>query len=153
MNKIDALQLARELLKEHNLGHYSVVLSQRRRNVGRCYRHSNKIALSAHWIACNDEAFIKGVILHEIAHALAPPQAEHNHEWREIALSIGCNGLRLVQQNEGVRPQAKWIATCRKCGEKHIRHRMTRNNKCCGVCMETYDPEYILVFKLNPDYK
>jgi len=63
-------------------------------SAGRAWPQRNLIKLSRSFFACeeNFNREFREVVLHELAHVIAPPRAGHNHIWREIALKIGSNG-------------------------------------------------------------
>lgn len=50
---------------------------------------SRSIALSAAYAAAASPYRARMVLLHEIAHAIAGPQAGHGREWKNICYSIG----------------------------------------------------------------
>lgn len=77
----------------------------------------------------NDLNEVKDVILHEIAHALAGHAAGHGRIWKHYAMSIGASPNRTSDSEsfkEVVAMNAKYVATCPKCGQKYYRGRLTR---------------------------
>jgi len=118
---------------------------------GVCKRGKRIISLSSKLVSLNNELEVRDTILHEIAHALAPHGAGHGEQWREKALSIGCNGSRCCGK-EVITPPAKYTAICGTCGRVVNKNRM--RVLACGQCCKTrnggkFSSEYILNFKRN----
>lgn len=67
---------------------------------------------------------IKNTVLHEIAHAIAGPDAGHGPRWKEIARRIGCNAKRCTHE---FRPLSSYKYVI-KCGHGCV-HRRTRLSK------------------------
>jgi hypothetical protein len=91
----------------------------------------------------NDEREVRDTILHEIAHALAPPGAGHGAKWQAVALSIGCSGRRCYGQ-EVARPAPKFKGTCPVCRRVIYRHR--RMVVSCAKCKAEFDPSFAFVW-------
>lgn len=93
MDLIHAEILANCLLVKHGLRDYNFSFDNSKKRFGFWHYNKKSISLSKNLTLLNEEAHVKDCILHEIAHALAPKGAHHNHEWQKIALSIGawCN--------------------------------------------------------------
>ena len=104
-----------------------------------------RITISKGLTQANNEAVVKNVILHEIAHALAGPFCGHGSHWRKIALQIGCDGERVQRKAEHVKP--KWVSTCPN-GHRAFKNRRARNVS-CGRCSDTFNPAYRLVYTPN----
>lgn len=107
---------------------------------GYCFIKKQLIALSSLLTELNDEAEVIDTILHEIAHALAPKRAWHNQEWKTIATTIGCTGLRCYQ-NDVLTPPKQWLGTCPVCTRTVLRHRR-KNIACAHCCRGTYQTQY-----------
>jgi predicted SprT family Zn-dependent metalloprotease len=110
---------------------------------GKCNYGRREISLSQFLVALNDEADVKETILHEIAHALAPPRAGHGPAWRAIATSIGCNARRCYGE-EVVQPSPKYKGTCPGCRRVIYRHR--RTVVACGKCSPVFDRRYLFAW-------
>jgi predicted SprT family Zn-dependent metalloprotease len=124
-----------------------------RRRFGCCNYTYKKISLSRALVSVNDEARVKNTILHEIAHALVGTGHGHDAVWQRKAIEIGCDGNRCYTIKNTVVPESKYVAVCNSCGHKHPRHRTPTKTTACGFCCKgTFKTEYILTFKLNPNY-
>jgi predicted SprT family Zn-dependent metalloprotease len=73
---------------------WSAAYDNSRTCAGMCVFRSRTLSFSRHLIARASAEEMRDTVLHEIAHALAGPRHGHNSKWREIALRIGCNGVR-----------------------------------------------------------
>lgn len=88
------VELARTLLAEHGLGHWKVRVDNAQRRLGVCYHQRQTISLSRQFLAVGTDEQAQDTILHEIAHALAGPDAGHGPEWKAIAERIGATPER-----------------------------------------------------------
>lgn len=81
MNIDDALALGTTLLEEHGVTDHTVQMTKRLTTLGAAhYWHEQTIRLSYSMVMLNDEATVRLVILHEIAHALVERDVvSHNH--------------------------------------------------------------------------
>ena len=93
MDPAAAKKLLNKKLAEHGLkargwtGHLDSAL----RRFGVCYHTKKRISLSRHLVALNSDEETLDTILHEIAHALAGPEAGHGLQWRTVASRIGAD--------------------------------------------------------------
>ncbi|MEM1107600.1 MAG: SprT-like domain-containing protein [Planctomycetota bacterium] len=141
MDLPSAGQLAHALMQTHGLtaDGWTFRFNQRKRTLGLCNYTTKRIELSAPFVARNDESEIRDVILHEIAHALTPPEVPpevstartraknhahaarpHGPAWQATCLKIGANPHRL--NTTAVAPEGKWQAVCPGCQTTHHRH-------------------------------
>ena len=80
---------ARDLMNRHGLEEWTLRFSVARRRLGAC-RSGDRVILLARHHAVNDRPEqVTDTILHEIAHALAGPEAGHGPAWKAIAHRIG----------------------------------------------------------------
>ncbi len=80
-----------------------------------------------------DEAALRRLVLHEIAHALVGVNHGHDSVWREMSLRIGGDGLRCTANP--VPAPGKVEVTCSGCRQVHRWYRKPRyrNYRCkCG---------------------
>lgn len=148
--------LAKQLLNQHGLDTFLVKFDNAKRRFGLCRNEKKVISISLPLLNLNDEARVRDVILHEIAHALHYNKYErrslflrrsrqvHGETWKEIARSIGCNGLRCysVVKAQGSlapvqKPPARFIYQCPECMKISETHR--HSNSACGVCCKKYN--------------
>ena len=95
----------------------------------------------------NGEKDVVDTILHEIAHALVGLKAGHGPIWQRKAREIGCNGLRCFG-DEVITPKAKYVAECKN-GHQFEAHRKPSSRRSCSRCCKTFNPDYILEYKIN----
>ena len=131
----DADRLARRLIEQHRLGDWQFGFNRRKRSLGLCWYERRRIELSIHFAARHEEAEVRDVILHEIAHALAGPKAAHGPKWRTICRAIGARPERC---SDTAMPAGHWRATCPTCRCEFNRFRRPPRNRrylCpkCGV--------------------
>lgn len=131
METTTAATLARTLMNEHGLGHWTFQFDRATVRLGSCHHGRQRITLSERIVRITDEATVRNTILHEIAHALVGPGHGHGYTWMSKAISIGCDGRRCHSVDTW--EVAKWLGTC-GCGRKYRRHRLTKNVREHGRC-------------------
>lgn len=136
MHPTTASYLARKLMNEHGLGHWSFRFDARAvKRLGACRHGERTISLSEKLVRLADEATVRNTILHEIAHALVGPGHGHNAVWRRKATAIGCDGERYHKLDTN--QLAPWRAVCPSCAKPFHRHRLAanvRDNSACPHC-------------------
>lgn len=80
---------ARDLMDRHGLEEWTLGFIAARRKLGECRSLHRRIALSRHHAVIASRELVTDTILHEIAHALAGPEAGHGPAWKVIARRIG----------------------------------------------------------------
>jgi predicted SprT family Zn-dependent metalloprotease len=126
---------ALKLMQQHGLYGWTFSITNSRTTLGHIWYDKKAIEVSITNIWVNPWAQVRNTILHEIAHALAHKQGHsgHDHVWRRIAISIGCDGERLSPMPA----PKKYIATCHNCGRTSSRSR--KGNVACGSCCRKYN--------------
>ena len=133
MNLSEAKALAERLMIEHGAGHYTLHFDDSRRRFGVCRRYERTITLSKPLTELNEQKHVEDVILHEIAHAISP-EGGHGRKWRQVALSIGCNGQRCYG-SDVITPSKPWRGTCSEaCG--NVFDRFRRIDGRCKKCKQ-----------------
>jgi len=152
MDLKQAHYLALELMSKHGITQtgWNFKFDNTNRRFGVCKYYSKIIGLSKKLTLINDEARVKDVILHEIAHALTPGHG-HDHIWRKKAIEIGSTGERCYTETNTNTPESRYIGTCPK-GHIHKRHKATSKIYSCNKCSLKFNKEYIITWKLNPEY-
>ena len=85
----DVAVRARELMDRHGLGEWALRFSGARKKLGECRPRQKLIRISrAHAVNGAPEQ-VTDTILHEIAHALAGPDAGHGPAWKAVAKRLG----------------------------------------------------------------
>ncbi len=102
---------------------------------GRAWPHMKLVKLSRSYYSCenNFARDFRDTVLHEMAHILTPGQ-NHNQNWKNVAIKIGCNGNRChslsLAQGYKKRRRLYYNVQC-KCGVSkitargHSRHCLT----------------------------
>lgn len=121
MNPMDAARLARDLMDAHGLLDWQFRFNNRKSSLGLCQYHAQRIELSRYLVRDNDEPAVRDTLLHEIAHALAGPDAGHGPRWKAMCRRIGARPERVDCQ--AAMPKGDWHATCPQCGAAYHRHR------------------------------
>ena len=139
-----ARRLGRELLDQHGLTAWTLVLDRAKRRAGVCRHACREIGLSAPLAALHPEAEVRDTLLHEIAHALVGPQHGHDEVWRAAALRIGCTGRRCTDpQLPGV--AGDWVGSC-PAGHRVTRHRRPSRPGSCTTCSPRFSVDHLLAW-------
>lgn len=133
MRRNEVVQIAIELMQRYGLDRWQFAFNRRKRTLGLCRYDLRRIELSIHFVAAHDEAEIRDVILHEIAHALAGHKAAHGPRWKTICEAIGARPERC---GEAQMPEGRWRATCPRCRDEFSRFRrpLRNRNYSCPRC-------------------
>ena len=122
MNITQITQLGHQLMDEHGLYGWRIVWDNARKRGGQCRYNTRTISLSRLIVPTWEDAEIRNVLLHEIAHALTPGHS-HDAVWRRKLISMGGDGSR-THSNATV--PGRWLAICDHCGvEAGRRHRLS----------------------------
>lgn len=136
-------QVGHTALRLVGLDDWSVKLDRAKRRAGCCHHGSKTISLSATLLPLYSHDVIIDIVLHEVAHALAGPQAKHGPRWRSIALQLGASP-RASLSEALPSPSAKWVGTCPRCGASRSLHRTPRRVSSCGKCSSSFEVGLIL---------
>ncbi|MDE0096059.1 MAG: SprT-like domain-containing protein [Gammaproteobacteria bacterium] len=80
---------ARGLMDRHGLAEWTLGFIAARGKLGECRPLDRRIGLSRHHAVTGSPEQVTDTVLHEIAHALAGPEAGHGPAWKAIARRIG----------------------------------------------------------------
>jgi predicted SprT family Zn-dependent metalloprotease len=124
----NAVVLARELMRAHGLlpPAWDFRLTDSRSRAGRCRywpaSGAGVVELSRAWGLANgwSEEFVRGTVLHEIAHALVGPARGHDEVWAAKCAEIGGSPGRF--EYFFTPPPHRFHATC-PCGARFARDR------------------------------
>jgi hypothetical protein len=128
----DARDLALHLLAEHGLDDWTLRFDRAKRRAGICRYSERVIGLSAPLTHLHSADEVRDTVLHEIAHALAGPNAGHGPRWRSVARRIGCSGERCVSA-ASPRVVGAWVGVCPQ-GHTADRHRRPERVLLCRPC-------------------
>ena len=88
-------EVAAGRMAEHKLSGWTFALSGAKRRLGVCKYREKRIEIGAFYALHNSEDAVLDTLLHEIAHALAGPEAGHGPVWQAIAARVGATRWHL----------------------------------------------------------
>ncbi|MCY3732576.1 MAG: SprT-like domain-containing protein [Rhodospirillaceae bacterium] len=94
---------ARELMDRHGLADWTLHFNGARTKLGECRDRQKLILLSRSHAVDDPPARITDTILHEIAHALAGPDAAHGPAWKAVARRLGATPASCAPESEEAR--------------------------------------------------
>lgn len=150
MNFNEATYIARKLMDEYLLQDWIIAESHAKRRFGCCWYKSKKITISRPLTELNNENHVRDVILHEIAHALAGPDAKHGPKWRAIAARIGATPSPYYSK-EVIKPEKCWHGFCPTCKKVVARRdrKPTLNHSCNECSGRKYNVQHKIIWKRN----
>ena len=92
---------ARDLMDAHGLDEWTFAFLEAERRLGDCNFEERVIRIGRTHALDAGEAEIRDTILHEIAHALAGPEARHGPRWKAVARRIGATPRANVYERKG----------------------------------------------------
>ena len=93
--------IARGLMDQHGLGEWTFAFLEAERRLGDCHFQDRVIRIGRAHALDASEAEIRDTVLHEIAHALAGPEARHGPQWKAAARRIGATPRANVYERRG----------------------------------------------------
>lgn len=131
--------LALELMAQHKISGlgcgWTFGFDNARVRFGCCFYGSRRITLSKVLVSVNDEKEVRDTILHEIAHALAGPEAGHGWKWKTKAAAIGARPTRCYTNTTTTIVTTKWEAVCHHCRKRYITLKVSKpDSKLCSDC-------------------
>jgi predicted SprT family Zn-dependent metalloprotease len=153
---LDAVaSLARDLMDQHGLDNVPLAFDRSKTVIGWCHHRAmgdyswvEKIVLSKEFMKILPEDEIRDVILHEIAHALAPFNAYHDIRWQVIAKRIGAEPVACKATS--ISPPGAYKAICPN-GHESEQYRLPRKRVyTCGRCSpRVFNPRVVLSYYRN----
>ena len=132
MLSIDAEKLTMDLVNKYIPGWgLGWICSQR--VYGKCSFGEHLIKLSLPLVQRNSVEETTNTILHEIAHAMAGPEHNHDWYWKAQCMKIGARPERCFNLNE-VDNGAEWKSKCLCAGKVHKAIRKPRRELICTAC-------------------
>ncbi|WP_336658901.1 SprT-like domain-containing protein [Leucobacter sp. USHLN153] len=116
-----------------------------KRRAGLCNYTHRRITVSRYLAEKFDDDEIHQVLLHEVAHALAGPDAGHGREWKRIAEELGYVG-GVTHQGEIAHERAPWVGQC-AAGHEHFRFRKPTRVHSCGKCAKRFSPQHVITWR------
>lgn len=114
-------------------------LSRTKQMLGRCDYLTKTIEVSQYWL--EDWPQVEDTILHEIAHALAGPNHNHNHIWRAYAIKVGATPKPCAPPGTKTSARPNYIVECTVCKRRWKRFRLrktTLHAEHCGKRVVVY---------------
>jgi predicted SprT family Zn-dependent metalloprotease len=135
MEKAIAEDLIRRLMVQHRIADWTFKWNRNKHFLGICKYDARRIELSEVYVSMNSFDHVRDTILHEIAHALAGPEAKHGPLWKATAMRLGAHPKSCA--GDAVMPKGRWQALCKTCGREFSKHRKpkrVRSHYCrrCG---------------------
>ena len=137
-----------EALISHHLdpkfgaGVWSFAFDRAKRRAGLCDFRAHRISVSRYLAEKFDDDEIHQVLLHEVAHALAGPDAGHSARWKRIARELGYVGGR-THDGEIAHELAPWVGAC-PAGHEHARFRTPSRPVSCGKCSRGFSDAHLI---------
>jgi predicted SprT family Zn-dependent metalloprotease len=137
-------------MNEHGIPCWTFRFDRAKRRFGVCKHRPEVIGLSVYLTRMNDEAQVRDVILHEIAHAIAGHKAGHGPKWKRVCLRIGAKPRRCYVSAEVNQPKKNWVAICPEHGpvlERLRVARRTRDQSSCPLHPGDYNERFKLTWR------
>jgi hypothetical protein len=120
---------------------WSFAFDNAKRRAGLCDYRAKRISVSRYLAARYDDETNRQTLLHEVAHALAGPQAAHGPAWKRTARSLGYVG-GTTHSGETATELAPWVGVC-PAGHVAYRHRKPVRLTSCVRCAPRFDERYL----------
>lgn len=141
LSRDEILVLANQLLCQWGLSNWQIRFDRARTRAGSCRHEEQVITLSAPLLTLFSYSQVKEVILHEIAHALAGKNHQHDVVWKNLARRVGANPHASLQGTP--RLPGRWMGVCPQ-GHVFERHRAPRQKYSCAKCSRNFDPQFLI---------
>ena len=93
--------MARRLMDDNGLADWTFAFLEAERRLGDCHFEDRVIRIGRSHALDGSEAQVTDTILHEIAHALAGPEARHGPVWKAAARRLGATPRANVYEKRG----------------------------------------------------
>lgn len=113
-------------LAEHGLVGWTFALAGAKRRLGVCKYRQKRIEISEYYARNNPDASVLDTLLHEIAHAIAGPEAGHGPAWKAVAVRIGATPRACDDSPDTLVQPGDWQTTCPGCNKTHHRYKRPR---------------------------
>jgi predicted SprT family Zn-dependent metalloprotease len=132
---------AEALITAHLDDSWSFGFDNAKRRAGQCDYTRKRITVSRYLAARYEDDDNHQTLLHEVAHALAGPDAGHGARWKKIARELGYVG-GVTHHGETATELAPWIGTC-PAGHIAYRHRAPTRATSCVTCAPRFDDRHL----------
>ena len=120
-------ETAAALFAKHGLVGWTFGLTASKRRLGVCKYRRKRIEISDYYAQHNPDAAVLDTLLHEIAHAIAGPEAGHSPLWQAVAVRIGATPRACDDSPDTVVEPGDWRTTCPECRRTHHRYKRPRS--------------------------
>lgn len=127
------------------VGMWSFGFDHAKRRAGLCNYTDRRITVSRYLSARFEDDEIHQILLHEVAHALAGPDAGHGPKWKEIAKELGYDG-GVTHSGEIAKELASWVGHC-PAGHEHVRFRRPTRQTSCGRCAKGFSRAHVIAWE------
>ena len=107
--------IAAQELKKHGLHGWAFGLADTKRRLGVCKYRQKRIEIAEYYARHSPEESVLDTLMHEIAHALAGPAANHGPRWKAVAIRLGATPRSCETSQQAVVEPGDWQATCPAC--------------------------------------
>ena len=128
------------LIRMHLDASWSFGFDNAKRRAGLCDYRARRISVSRYLAARYSDDENHQTLLHEVAHALAGPQAGHGPQWKRVARDLGYVG-GTTHHGETAVELAPWVGVC-PAGHVAYRHRRASRPTSCAKCAPRFDPAH-----------
>lgn len=135
---------AESLISRYLDASWSFAFDNAKRRAGLCDYRAKRISVSRYLAARYDDETNHQTLLHEVAHALAGPQAAHGTAWKRTARSLGYVG-GTTHSGETATELAPWVGVC-PAGHLAYRHRKPTRAASCVKCAPHFDERYLFAW-------
>lgn len=123
---------------------WSFAFDNAKRRAGLCDYTNKRISMSRYLSARYDDDTNHQTLLHEVAHALAGPQAGHGAGWKRVARDLGYVG-GTTHSGETATELAPWVGVC-PAGHLAYRHRKPTRATSCVKCARHFDDRFLFTW-------
>ncbi len=95
-------KMARRLMDEHGLTGWALAFVEATKRLGTCNHSHRVIRIGRSHALEGSEAQIRNTVLHEIAHAIAGPEAGHGPVWKATARRIGATPRARAYESKAI---------------------------------------------------
>ena len=127
MDLKELVEIAGREMRNHRLHGWTFALAKTKSRLGVCKYRTKRIEISEFHVVNNPPAVVFDTLLHEIAHAIAGPAAQHGPKWKAIAARLGATPRACDSSDETVVTPGDWQATCAACSKTFHRYRRPLN--------------------------
>ncbi len=115
--------LAEKAILNYGLQGWSFRWARTKRRLGACNYRLKRIEIAEFYARHNPPEQVLDTLLHEIAHALAGPQARHGPAWKAIARRLGATPKACDKGDQTVVMPGDWQATCGACNKTYHKYK------------------------------